>query len=121
MLLAEPPASANGLVVLLVAVAEPKERHLGTVLEIQSEAGDARLGHEDSGASFDECREPRLLHVIAILASDGDCVVAKGIGQRSCSAFNPHQTIQGPGEPCTISMVAATRGPTRPAAPRAAL
>ena len=57
VLLAEPPASADGLVVRLVRVRQPDEAHLVGVLEVHPEPRDARFRDEHPDGSVLECFE----------------------------------------------------------------
>ena len=56
-LLAESPASADGLVELLVAVGQAEESHVGAALQIDPKPCHRRLGDEHSGLSFDEVED----------------------------------------------------------------
>src|ERR1035441_1090923 len=49
-------AAAHGLVILLVGVAQPAERHAGTVLPVHPERRDRRLGDDDADLPVSEAQ-----------------------------------------------------------------
>ena len=57
VLLAEPPAAADRLVVRLVTVGQPNEHHLMALLEVHAEPGDGGLRDEDPHGAVLECFE----------------------------------------------------------------
>src|SRR3990172_9562085 len=68
MLLPKAPATADGLVVLLVRVREADKEHVGAVLPVESPAGDRGLGDDHPRAALGEGDEALFLHVGMIRA-----------------------------------------------------
>ena len=64
-LLAKPPATADGLVVLLKGMGR-KVGDVVAVLEVEPPCADLGLGDQDTGATFGEVDQPLFLEVVAV-------------------------------------------------------
>lgn len=72
-LLAEPPAAADGLVILLEAVGG-EVGDVIAVLEVEPPRPDLGLGDQDTGATFGKVDQAALFHLVAVGARDLDRV-----------------------------------------------